>query len=134
MKNNIKASNNIMMPPRGIAILALLGPSLVWVSEYIGSGEVMLASRTGSILGPSILWAVVIGIFFKYWIGMSGARYTVCTGEGMIDMFSRIPGPRNWVVWIVLIIQFISGTLAIGSIATAAGVFVNSLIPISPYF
>jgi len=65
---------------------------------------------------------------------MSGARYTVCTGEGMIDMFARIPGPRNWVVWIVLVAQLASGTVAIGSIATAAGAFINSLVPISPYF
>jgi len=65
---------------------------------------------------------------------MSGACYTVCTGEGMIDMFARIPGPKNWVVWIVLIAQFASAAVSIGSIASAAGVFVNSLIPISPYF
>ena len=65
---------------------------------------------------------------------MSGARYTACTGEGMIDMISRMPGPRHWAVWIVLIAQFVSATVSIGAIASAAGVFVNSLIPISPYF
>ena len=126
--------NTIRMPPKGLALLTMLGPSIVWCAEFIGSGEVILATRNGAILGIGILWAVVIGVFLKFWIGMSGARYTVCTGEGMIDMFARIPGPRHWVVWIVLIVQFISGTIAIGSLATAAGVFINSLIPISPYF
>ena len=125
---------HIAIPPHGLAILALIGPSLVWVAEFIGSGEVILATRTGAILGPAVMWAIVVGISLKYWIGMSGARYTVCTGEGMIDMFARIPGPRNWVVWIVLIAQFASGTVAIGSIASAAGAFVNALVPISPYF
>jgi len=124
----------INIPPKGFAVLAMVGPSFVWCAEYIGSGEVILATRTGAILGNSIIWAVVLGIFLKYWIGMCGARYTVCTGEGMIDMFNRIPGPRHWVVWIVLVAQFISATISIGSIASAAGVFVNSLIPISPYF
>ncbi len=125
-------SLQIKKPPTGLAIIAMIGPSLVWCGEYIGSGEVILATRTGAILGAGILWAVVIGIFLKYWIGMSGARYTVCTGEGMIDMFSRIPGPANWVVWIVLIVQFVGGTLAIGSIANISGIFINSLIPIHP--
>jgi hypothetical protein len=74
---------------------------------------------------------VLSGIFLKFWIGMSGARYTVCTGEGMIDMFARMPGPRNWAVWIVLVAQFISATIAIGSLATAAGVFLSSLLPVS---
>lgn len=120
----------IKKPPVGLAVLTLVGPSLVWVAEYIGSGEVILATRTGAILGTTVLWAVVLGIFLKYWIGMSGARYTVCTGEGMIDMFGRIPGPSHWAVWIVLVAQFASATLSIGSLATAAGVFVNSILPI----
>jgi Mn2+/Fe2+ NRAMP family transporter len=120
-------------PPKGLAIFALIGPSIVWAAEYIGSGEVILATRNGAILGTSILWAVVLGIFLKFWIGMSGARYTVCTGEGMIDMFDRMPGPRHWAVWTVLIAQLVAAAISMGSIASAAGVFFNSLIPISPY-
>ncbi len=119
----------IKTPPRGLAIFALVGPSFIWAAEFIGSGEVILATRTGAILGSSVLWAIVVGVFLKYWIGMSGARYTVCTGEGMIDMFDRVPGPRHWVVWVVLIVQFAAGIVSIGSLATAAGVFINNLIP-----
>ncbi len=107
---------------------------MIWAAEYIGSGEVIIATRTGAVLGTAAIWAVVGGIFLKYWIGMSGARYTVCTGEGMIDMIGRMPGPRNWAVWIVLVAQTASGALAIGSLASAAGVFLNTLVPVSPYF
>ncbi|RPJ62283.1 MAG: hypothetical protein EHM23_03785 [Acidobacteria bacterium] len=124
----------ISIPPRGFAILALVGPAFVWCAEYIGSGEVILSTRNGAVFGTSVAWAIVIGIFLKYWIGMSGARYTVCTGEGMIDMFDRVPGPSHWVVWIVLIAQLLGAVISIGSLASAAGVFVNALIPISPYF
>ncbi|MGH7600907.1 MAG: Nramp family divalent metal transporter [bacterium] len=123
----------IKLPPKRFAILAAVGPAFVWCAEYIGSGEVILATRTGAILGTGVMWAIVAGIVLKYWIGMSGARYTVCTGEGMIDMFSRMPGPKNWAVWIVLIAQFVSAAISIGSLAAAAGVFVSSLVPISPY-
>ena len=126
--------NQIQTPPKGLAMLAMLGPSIVWAAEFIGSGEVILSTRVGAILGTTVLWAIVVGIFLKYWIGMSGARYTVCTGEGMIDMFARMPGPKNWAVWLVLFAQFVSGTIAIGSLAAAGGVFVNSLVPITPYF
>ena len=122
------------IPPTGFAVLAAVGPSFIWCAEYIGTGEVILATRTGAILGNGILWAVVLGIFLKYWIGMAGARYTVCTGEGMIDMFDRIPGPRHWVVWLVLVAQFFSAMISIGSVASAAGVFLNALVPVSPWF
>jgi Mn2+/Fe2+ NRAMP family transporter len=126
--------HGVAMPPRGLAMLALVGPAFVWCAEYIGSGEVILATRNGAILGTAVIWAIVGGIFLKYWIGMSGARYTVCTGEGMIDMFDRIPGPSHWVVWIVLVAQFLAAVVSIGSVANAAGTFINALLPISPYF
>lgn len=122
---------SIKSPATGLAIFAVLGPSIVWVSEYIGTGEVILATRNGAIFGTGILWVVISGIFLKVWIGMSGARYTVCTGEGMMDMFSRMPGPKNWAVWLVLITMLFSSTIAAGAIATAAGVFLGTLLPIS---
>ena len=125
---------SLKTPPKGLAILTLIGPGLVWCSEMVGSGEVILTTRIGSILGIGVMWAILMGIFLKFMIGLGGARYTVCTGEGMIDMFNRIPGPRHWVVWIVLFIQFISATISIGSIASIAGIFVSNLVPISIYW
>ena len=57
MKENAKKGNHIIInkPPKGLAIFALVGPSIVWCAEYIGSGEVILATRTGAILGTSVL-------------------------------------------------------------------------------
>ncbi|MCF8226269.1 MAG: Nramp family divalent metal transporter [Bacteroidales bacterium] len=113
--------------PVGFAALALIGPSLVWVSEYIGSGEVIIATRAGALLGTGILWAVVIGIFLKFWIGMAGARYTVTTGEGMIDLFDRLPGPAHWAVWLIMVIQLAAAAFSIGSVASAGGIFLAHL-------
>ncbi|MFH1718561.1 MAG: Nramp family divalent metal transporter [Planctomycetota bacterium] len=131
MEANASRTNGVTIrkAPVGLAVLAMVGPSFVWAAEYIGSGEVILATRAGAILGTGILWAIVIGVFLKFWIGVSGARYTVCTGEGMIDMFDRMPGPRHWVVWIVLVVQSVCAILAIGTLATSAGAFLHSLIP-----
>jgi len=126
--------DGVRVPPRGLAILLLVGPAFIWTAEYIGTGEIMLATRAGAVLGTTILWAVVLGVFLKYWIGMSGARYTACTGEGMVDMFARIPGPRNWAVWIVLVVQFVAATISIGAVATAAGAFLNRLVPALPFW
>src|SRR4030042_3119645 len=128
MDENKKITN----APTGIGILLMIGPSLVGASEYIGSGEVIIATRTGAILGTGVIWAIVIGVFLKFWIGMSGARYTVSTGEGMIDMFNRIPGPKHWAVWIVLVAQFVAGTISIGSVAAAVGTIIRSLVPTRP--
>jgi Mn2+/Fe2+ NRAMP family transporter len=131
-KSLVKDGPSIKTSPKGIAMLAIVGPSLVWAGEFIGSGEVILSTRVGAILGPTVLWAIVVGVVLKFWIGMAGARYTVCTGEGMIDMIARVPGPRNWGVWLTLFAQLAAGTMSVASIAAAAGIFVHSVIGISP--
>ena len=123
----------IKKAPKGLAILAFVGPAFVWSAEYIGSGEVILATRMGAILGYTALWAPVVGIILKTCIGFGGARYTVCTGEGMIDMFSRMPGKRNWAVWIVLLGQLLVGAISMGSVASAAGIFAHSIFPVKPF-
>jgi len=122
-----KKGAGVPVPPRGLMLLSLVGPGLVWAGEYIGSGEVILCTRIGAIMGTAILWLPFIAIFLKYWIGIAGARYTVCTGEGMIDMFSRMPGPRNWAVWIVLVGQFSAGAVSMAALSLAAAAFLNSL-------
>jgi hypothetical protein len=48
----------------------------------------------------------------------------------MIDMFDRIPGPRHWVVWIVLVSQIVCGVLSIGTLAASSGAFLHSLMPV----
>jgi Mn2+/Fe2+ NRAMP family transporter len=120
-------------PPKGLGLILVLGPSLIWCAEYIGSGEVILATRTGAVLGVGVLWAIFLGIFLKYWIGLCGARYTVITGEGMVDMFGRMPGPKNWLVKLVFAVQFICAIASIGALATAAAAFAGSLIPLGRY-
>ena len=60
--------DKMRLPPKGFALLLLIGPGLVWCSEMIGSGEVILTTRNGAILGIGVLWAIIIGIFLKFWI------------------------------------------------------------------
>lgn len=124
---------NVSPAPRGLSLLLALGPGLVWCGEYIGSGEVILATRSGAIFGVAILWAPVLAIFAKYWIGLAGAHYTVTTGEGMIDMLSRTPGPKNWVVWPVFAGQVCSGAISTGALASVTAVFLHYFIPLPPF-
>jgi len=123
----------IAPPPRGLALIMALGPGLVWCGEYIGSGEVLLATRSGAIFGVAILWVPVIAIFSKYWIGLAGAHYTVTTGEGMIDMMARTPGPKNWVIWPVFVGQVIAGATSTAALAVLTGKLAAYFFPsVSP--
>jgi hypothetical protein len=127
-------SVSVPEPPKGLALLLMIGPAFVWMGEAIGSGEVILSTRFGAVLGTAVLWVPASAIFLKYWMGMAGARYTVCTGEGMMDMFSRLPGPKNWAVWMVLLAQTFAATISTGGLAVATGTFAHALIPALPAF
>lgn len=116
-------------PPRGLMLLMVLGPCFIWCGEYIGSGEVILATRTGAIYGVALLWVPILAIFAKYWIGLAGAHYTVTTGEGMIDMISRTPGPKNWALWPVFIGQICSASVSTSALASAAAAFAGYFVP-----
>lgn len=129
MSNIEQDKNAVTRPPRGWMLLLAIGPGLVWCGEYIGSGEVILSTRAGAIFGVAILWVPVMAIFTKFWIGLAGAHYTVTTGEGMIDMLGRAPGPRNWVIWPVFIGQVCSGMISTAAVASAAGAFAGYFIP-----
>ncbi len=131
--NETAPVERISLPPRGLALLMALGPGLVWCGEYIGSGEVVLATRTGAIFGVMLLWAPTVAIFSKFWIGVAGARYTVCTGECMVDMLGRTPGPRHWVVWLVLIGQVCTGAISTAAVASVAAIFAAHFIPLPPF-
>jgi Mn2+/Fe2+ NRAMP family transporter len=127
-------SVSVPEPPNGLALLLMIGPAFVWMGEAIGSGEVILSTRFGAVLGTAVLWVPASAIFLKYWMGMAGARYTVCTGEGMMDMFSRLPGPGNWAVWLVLLAQTFAATISTGGLAVASGAFAHALIPVFPAY
>ncbi len=129
MTNQHKSTAAIAAPPRGWMLLLAIGPGLVWCGEYIGSGEVILSTRSGAIFGVAILWVPVMAIFTKFWIGLAGAHYTVTTGEGMIDMLGRAPGPRNWVIWPVFVGQVCSGMISTAAVASAAGAFAGYFVP-----
>ena len=116
--------------PRGWMMLLALGPGLMWCGEYIGTGEIILSTRTGALFGVALLWVPMVAIFAKFWIGLAGAHYTVTTGEGMIDMLSRTPGPKNWVLWPVFIGQVSSAAISAAAAASAAGAFAAYLIPL----
>ncbi len=130
--SNAAGNSRVAAPPKGLALLMVLGPGLMWCGEYIGSGEVILSTRAGAIFGVAVLWVPVAAIFAKFWIGLAGAHYTVATGEGMIDMLGRMPGPKHWVLWPVFVGQICSAMISTAALASAAGAFVGYFLPQVP--
>jgi len=94
----------------------------------IGSGELILTPRAGALYGLSIAWVIVVSIIYKMTLTFGLARYTVATGEDIFQGFSRLPGPRNWFVW-VLSLLFLLGAIGYSGIALACGSALFAIFP-----
>ncbi len=84
--------------------LAVIGPGVIVLSTSIGTGEWLLGPANVVKYGFSVMWIVTLGIFFQLVLNLQFVRYTMYTGEPVVNGFMRTrPGPWFWgFVYIVL--------------------------------
>jgi len=129
----------VLAPPRGWRRLITLGPGLVWAASSVGVGELVFATRAGALFGLALLWAPIVSIILKYFITELVGRYTLVTGENVVQAFARVevnlgflrlpPGWIRWIFWIF----FIASVAGMGGIALAVGSSLHGLFPAFSY-
>jgi Mn2+/Fe2+ NRAMP family transporter len=86
--------------------LKVFGPAAVVASVAIGAGETIVVVRAGAWAGYGLLWLVMLsvvvkGIFVTYLLG----RYTAVSGEPISQRLVRIPGPRGWLLFLLVFLE-----------------------------
>ncbi|MBW4481506.1 MAG: Nramp family divalent metal transporter [Tildeniella torsiva UHER 1998/13D] len=112
-------------PPEGKDWLKWLGPSFIWMLSAAGSGELLFTPRVAALYGYALLWALVAAVVLKWFINREVGRFTVCTGITILEGFKRLPGPKNWAIWLILVPQFV---VAIATVAGMAGAAATALL------
>lgn len=115
----------IPSPPKGWQRFLWLGPSFIWMLSAAGSGELLFTPRIAALYGYSLLWALLAAVILKWFINGEVGRFTVCTGTTILEGFKRLPGPRNWAIWLILVPQVV---VAISTVAGLAGAAATALI------
>ncbi|NTV31581.1 Nramp family divalent metal transporter [candidate division WWE3 bacterium] len=86
--------------PEPLPIKKLLGPSFILLGLGLGSGEVILWPYLASNYGLGIVWGMLVGITFQFFINMEVERYALINGEsvfvGFVRMFKWLP------VWFIV--------------------------------
>jgi hypothetical protein len=87
-------------------VLKVFGPAAVVASVAIGAGETIVVVRAGAWAGYGLLWLVMLsvgvkGIFVTYLLG----RYTAVSGEPISQRLVRIPGPRGWLLLLLVFLE-----------------------------
>ncbi len=88
------------MKRRGVGLLAIIGPGLLIAATGVGAGDLATAGFTGSMLGVSVAWAVVLGAAFKYLLTEGLARHQLVTGDTLLAGLRRLLGPLPLVLFL----------------------------------
>ncbi len=94
------------------SLLRLAGPGLIVAATGIGAGDVVSATVGGARYGEALLWAIVLGAFFKFVLNESVARYQLATGLTALE---------SWAAYLPAWVRVYFGTyLVLWTIAVSA--------------
>lgn len=110
------------------SLLQIIGPGMLIAATGVGAGDLATAAFTGNKLGVAILWAVVLGAFFKYILNEGLTRWQLVTGETVLEgAMKRFGKP----VQIGFMIYFILWSfLVAAALMSACGAVTHALFPI----
>lgn len=65
--------------------LSILGPGILVAATGVGAGDLATAAFTGSKVGLTVLWAIVLGAFFKFVLNEGLTRWQLATGSTVLE-------------------------------------------------
>jgi Mn2+/Fe2+ NRAMP family transporter len=100
------------------SLFGALGPGILFAGAAIGVSHLVQSTRAGAGWGFDLLWAVVLVMICKYPFFQFAHRYTVATGESLLQGYRRL---GVWALALFLSIVVVSSfiTLAAVTIVTA---------------
>lgn len=115
-------------------MLALFGPAAIVASVAIGAGETIVVVRAGAFMGYGLLWMVLVsvlvkGLFGTYLMG----RYTAISGEPLGQRLAKLPGPRGWLLMLLVFLELAAAPPLWAAIARPSGELLGYLIGSTDY-
>ena len=122
-------------PPKTLGgILKQIGPGLIIAANIVGSGELIMTTKTGAQAGIALLWLILLGCVVKVFVQLEFGRFAISHGETTLTSLNRVPGPRlfgiNWIVafWAIMIS---TSTGQLGGILGGVGQSLSITFPIT---
>lgn len=100
------------------SLFGAIGPGLLFAGAAIGVSHLVQSTRAGAGWGFDLIWAVVLVMICKYPFFQFAHRYTVATGESLLQGYRRL---GTWALALFLAVVVVSSfiTLAAVTIVTA---------------
>lgn len=102
-----------------------VGPGLIMAVSGIGASDIVSATVGGALYGTSLLWALVLGAFFKFVLTEGLARWQLATGTTLLQGWAKYL-PR-WVLAIFFIYLVLWAIAVSGALISACGLALENL-------
>jgi len=113
---------------KSLSLFAILMPGILVAATGVGAGDLATASFSGSQLGLTVLWAVVVGGLLKFTLTEGLARWQLVTGtsflEGVEQHFGRVTG------WLFLPYLLLWTFFVASALMSACGATLHAMFPI----
>lgn len=130
-----RSPGDVVDPPRTFStILRQAGPGLIIAANIVGSGELIVTTKTGAEAGIVLLWLILMGCLIKVFVQLELGRFTISHGATTLTALNHVPGPRvAGLNWIVLFWAFMMATTIgqLGGIVGGVGQALSLTFPLT---
>ena len=109
--------------------LRQVGPGAIVASASIGAGETVLAVRAGAWAGYDLLWLILVATITKSFLTLYLlGRYAAVSGQSVAEKLVEFPGPRGWLLWLILSLEAVVAPFVFVVIAVPSGRLMTEIL------
>lgn len=113
------------LPPARKPRFNWIGPGLIMAVSGIGASDIISATVGGALYGTTLLWALLLGAFFKFVLTEGLARWQLATGTTLLQGWAKhLP---RWILAIFFIYLVVWAVAVSGALISACGLALENL-------
>ncbi len=115
--------------PESGARLKWYGPGLLWMLSAVGTGSILFTPRVAAVYEYQLFWLLVLVVFFMWVMIREMARFSIASGNTMLEGMYTLGGPKGWAVWFIFLPQLLAASVGIAGLSGVVGSALQSVLP-----
>ncbi|MEV4729601.1 Nramp family divalent metal transporter [Saccharopolyspora sp. NPDC049426] len=124
-------------PDTWSGFLRNMGPGIVVVMSWLGTGDFISASVSGSTFGYALIWTLVVATFSRYFIVSAMSKYQLCNAVGdetILDGYGRVwKGFPMFIGATTCVLGFVYVSFLTLAAATALDALFRAVLPLGSW-
>lgn len=109
------------------ARLAAVGPGILFAGAAIGVSHLVQSTRAGAGYGFGLLWAVLLVLLCKYPFFEYAHRYTIATGESLLEGYARL---GRWALAVFMLVVLVSSFITTAAVTVVTAGLLGALLDV----